>query len=320
MNAFDVDDDRLSVMVVDDSNLFRTRLVELLGQLTSVKVVAEAADVPEAIELFEDRRPLVVILDLELPYGSGFELLARFKAARPDCAIVVLSGYGVPEMRERAEALGAEFFFEKGDPFDDVASALLRLAGHFARPPAAATPRPFQPPIPGGDAGGARREQAAEPKSGLPVVREAFPVGPLLAEVAENLAAVARARGVRVERSVPTGLPAAWADRRQIRDLVAAVLDNALRHSPRGTVVEIEVGHDSRVAGGVRITVRDQGPGMPEAVRAEIAGVAAGGRGERLGQLASCARVARMHGGRLWVEATAGTGASVCVSLPGMAA
>ncbi|MDE2489668.1 MAG: PAS domain-containing protein [Elusimicrobia bacterium] len=90
---------------------------------------------------------------------------------------------------------------------------------------------------------------------------EPVALGPLCAEVARELAPQAEAAGVTVRVAPMEGLPPARADREHLRQIVANLVDNALKYNERGGSVEVS-GED--LGGRVRLTVRDTGVGIPE--------------------------------------------------------
>lgn len=68
----------ISAIIVDDEQKSRSSLRKLLSDFcTEVNVVAEAADINEAQILIEKMKPHLVFLDVEMPYGTGFDLLER---------------------------------------------------------------------------------------------------------------------------------------------------------------------------------------------------------------------------------------------------
>lgn len=92
----------------------------------------------------------------------------------------------------------------------------------------------------------------------LPLRREPIDVGMLLADVARAFDARAEGAGIRLAIDTPGGLTVDG-DVDRLRQVLGALLDNAIRHTPRGGIVSIE----SRVIDRrVRITVRDSGPGI----------------------------------------------------------
>jgi CheY-like chemotaxis protein len=102
--------------------------------------------------------------------------------------------------------------------------------------------------------------------------------------------------------------------------VVTNLLSNAAKFSPRGGAVTVSVYPEARIA---RLSVADQGPGIPEAFRSRIFSKFAqadssdtrskGGTG--LG-LAIAREIAERHGGRLWFESTEGEGATFHLDLP----
>jgi two-component system LytT family response regulator len=65
----------MKTLVVDDSRLARAELIELLKAHREIEVVAEAADVHSAVEAIEKHHIELVMLDIHLPDGNGFDVL-----------------------------------------------------------------------------------------------------------------------------------------------------------------------------------------------------------------------------------------------------
>jgi two-component system LytT family response regulator len=79
----------LRVLIVDDEPLARTRLVQLLADERGVEVVGEAGRVAEARALVEAERPDVLLLDVQMPGESGFELIESLPPDRRPGVIFV---------------------------------------------------------------------------------------------------------------------------------------------------------------------------------------------------------------------------------------
>lgn len=73
----------LAVLVVDDEPLARRRLIRLLGKLDWVDRVDEAADTMDACRMMAAIRPDIVLLDIQMPGGSGFDVVEQLGAETP---------------------------------------------------------------------------------------------------------------------------------------------------------------------------------------------------------------------------------------------
>lgn len=100
------------LLIVDDSPLFRLRLSQILAASDRLQLVGLAGDGREAIRLIKERRPEVVVLDLEMPGLDGFGVL-RWTRAHAPVPVVVCSGLGGRESVFHALEAGAFDFLTK---------------------------------------------------------------------------------------------------------------------------------------------------------------------------------------------------------------
>jgi DNA-binding NarL/FixJ family response regulator len=121
----------LSVLVVDDSTPVRSRLRRLLEEADSRCVVMEAGTAADASRALQCLRPDVVVLDLNLPDGSGFAVLPQIRRAAPRCAVILLTNHEEPAIRQRATSLGADYVFRKSFEFELVAVVMQRIAARL---------------------------------------------------------------------------------------------------------------------------------------------------------------------------------------------
>ncbi|MBN9511654.1 MAG: HAMP domain-containing histidine kinase [Alphaproteobacteria bacterium] len=131
-----------------------------------------------------------------------------------------------------------------------------------------------------------------------------FDLAPLLLDLADLYAAAAEERGQRLAPEIPPSLPA-FGDRDMVQQAVANLLDNALKFSPPGSAIRL--GASGEAGQPARITVADEGPGIPEPDRLRAAERFFRGESARstpgsgLG-LALVQAVATLHGGSLRLE------------------
>ncbi|MBN2195745.1 MAG: response regulator [Polyangiaceae bacterium] len=102
------------VLVVDDDESLRCVLAEALGETCSD--VRSCPDARSALELLESWSPEVMLLDVALPDGTAFDILASLSARLPVPAIVAMSGVASPEEAFRLSQVGVRCFLSK--PFD----------------------------------------------------------------------------------------------------------------------------------------------------------------------------------------------------------
>jgi signal transduction histidine kinase len=141
----------------------------------------------------------------------------------------------------------------------------------------------------------------------------------VLSDAAAAHEPVAAARHQRVVVECADDVPPILVDKRRMQQIVGNLLQNATRYSPEGTIVRARA---ERAGDSIRISVSDQGPGVPATERARIFDKFY--RGERtktttsgsgLG-LAIARTLVELHGGRIHVEDAEGGGARFVVEIP----
>ena len=88
-----MDSPSLRIIVVDDEQLAREELAFLLGQLDDVEVVGHAGNGIEALRVIEEHTPDVVMLDVQMPGLTGFEVARRLLRAGIDTQLVFVTAY-----------------------------------------------------------------------------------------------------------------------------------------------------------------------------------------------------------------------------------
>ncbi len=110
------------VLLIDDDEMLLTLLQELLHK--EGYQVLSTADGPQGVEIYKDRRPDIVILDLGLPTMNGLEVLRKIRTFDPQAKVVVITGHATEESAEVALNLGAAKYLRK--PVD-ISSFLKEL-------------------------------------------------------------------------------------------------------------------------------------------------------------------------------------------------
>ncbi len=126
------EDDRPSVLIVDDHPIVRQGLAELLRQETDLRVCCEAEDAHQALLALQECGPDVVVVDISLKDSSGIELIKDIKIRFPRVQVLVLSMHDESLYAERVLRAGARGYVTKDEDPGAVVTAIRRvLAGEI---------------------------------------------------------------------------------------------------------------------------------------------------------------------------------------------
>ena len=115
-------------LIVDDEEDMRLLLRAALESTNGTEVAAEAADGAEAIEMWREHRPDVVVLDQRLPKLTGLEAAQQILAEDPEQAVILFSAYLTAETREAAAEIGVRECVSK-DEVLSIPELVRRHAG-----------------------------------------------------------------------------------------------------------------------------------------------------------------------------------------------
>ena len=114
----------LRILLVDDHELVRRGIRGLLNAQRKWRVVAEATDGHEAVEMAKLHRPDAVVLDIDMPVLNGLEATPRIREAVPGAKIIILTLHESGEMVRRALEAGAHGVVLKSDLAERLVAAL----------------------------------------------------------------------------------------------------------------------------------------------------------------------------------------------------
>ena len=104
----------LKALIVDDDEKARKHCVTVLKQNFPSFTVAEAQDAEEFQDKVYDFKPDLIFMDIRLPGKSGFDLIRKIKDEKLNIAVIILTGYDIPEYRREAQQLDCNAFVYKG--------------------------------------------------------------------------------------------------------------------------------------------------------------------------------------------------------------
>ena len=105
--------DDVRVMSIDDDEVVRRGIAEVVERADGLGVVAEAGSVQEAIRRGELVRPDVALVDLRLPDGTGIDIISRMREASPETKCIVLTSFDDDDALAEAQEAGARAYLLK---------------------------------------------------------------------------------------------------------------------------------------------------------------------------------------------------------------
>lgn len=118
----------ITVLLVDDHDLIRDGLTAVFSVEPDMEVVGTAATVAEAVELYGEHHPQVVVTDLQLQDGTGLDVIRHVRADSPDVGLVVLTMHSGDEQIFASLEAGASAFVGKDAPSAEVVKAARNSA------------------------------------------------------------------------------------------------------------------------------------------------------------------------------------------------
>lgn len=114
----------IRILIVDDHEVVRSGVRQILSAVEEFVVVGEAADPTQARALAKRLNPDVVIVDISMPGGNGLELLRQLRRQQPEIVAVILTLYDKDIYVHQALEAGAFGYILKGAPAVDIVTAV----------------------------------------------------------------------------------------------------------------------------------------------------------------------------------------------------
>ncbi len=114
----------IHILIAEDQRIVREGLMALLEDEPEVEIVGEAANGQEAVSLFDQLQPDVVLMDLQMPVLDGPEATRRIREQHPDARILALTTYATDEFIFTALRAGAKGYLLKDASTDDLLAAI----------------------------------------------------------------------------------------------------------------------------------------------------------------------------------------------------
>jgi two-component system, NarL family, response regulator len=139
----------IRILVAEDHLVARVGVGAIVNMQPDMKVVGEAANGQQAVEMYRKIRPDVVLLDMRMPIMSGVEAAKVIKTEFPEAKMIALTTYGGDEDIRRALAVGIQAYLTKDVLHDELLKAIRAVhSGQKYLPAAVAAALTAQMPRP----------------------------------------------------------------------------------------------------------------------------------------------------------------------------
>jgi two-component system NarL family response regulator len=119
---------KIRVILADDHPVVRNGLAAMVDQQADMEVVAEANDGDEAIALYEQLHPDVMVLDLRMPKRDGAAVVQHVIATDPKARLLIMTTYDGDEDIFRCLSQGAKGYLLKDAPRQEILSAIRAVS------------------------------------------------------------------------------------------------------------------------------------------------------------------------------------------------
>jgi DNA-binding NarL/FixJ family response regulator len=116
---------KITVLIVDDHTLIRETWSFLVGRNENFEVIAEVGDGQKAIDIARDKRPNIVLLDINMTPLNGFDVLKMIRKQSPGSKVIAVSMHSQPAYAKKMLRMGAKGYITKNSPRQEMLDAIL---------------------------------------------------------------------------------------------------------------------------------------------------------------------------------------------------
>lgn len=122
----------MNILIADDSAFIRVSIIKSLQSMKNIDNIYEATDVSMAIDMLNQYKPEISLIDIKMPGGSGFDVLKVAKEKEINSLSIMLTNYTFKHYENKSKEVGADYFFDKGLDFDKVFEIIDNYSGNKA--------------------------------------------------------------------------------------------------------------------------------------------------------------------------------------------
>ena len=120
---------KLRVLIADDHPIFRKGLIQAIGSEGSIDIVGEATEGHQALQLAEEIKPDIIVLDIEMPGLNGLQVADAIIKRQLPVDIVILTMYKEEDIFNEAMDMGVKGYVLKESAVIDIVNSIKAVAG-----------------------------------------------------------------------------------------------------------------------------------------------------------------------------------------------
>jgi two-component system, NarL family, response regulator LiaR len=120
--------DKITILLADDHNVLRQGIAQALETQPDMHVIAQASTGTEALARAREYKPMVALLDIQMPEADGIEVARILKAELPEIGIIILTMFKQDNFIIEAIKAGANGYLLKEVELDEMLEAIRRVA------------------------------------------------------------------------------------------------------------------------------------------------------------------------------------------------
>ncbi|MHC1737072.1 MAG: response regulator transcription factor [Ignavibacteriaceae bacterium] len=110
----------MKILIADDSMIIRESLSKLITRNNPEDIISKAVNVGDAIRKIKEIEPDLVILDLAMPGGDGFDVMKEIRKRGKETVVIMLTNYATENNRRKSLEAKVDFFLDKTNEFEKV--------------------------------------------------------------------------------------------------------------------------------------------------------------------------------------------------------
>ena len=119
--------DKITILLVDDHKLIRESWSFILNSDPRFRVIGETSNAQEAVEIAKDKKPSIVLMDINMTPVNGFEATRLVRKFSPGAKIIGISMHSMPAYARRMLQMGAMGYVTKNSSKDELLTAITEV-------------------------------------------------------------------------------------------------------------------------------------------------------------------------------------------------